>query len=239
MPRPRIGGVARNIILVEGATALGQGAIALAAPVLARLYSPDAFGLLSVYAALLSVLIAASSLRFDLAIPLAADAVEALHLLVLSVGLALITSLAVGLVVLVWGAQISNALGVAPLAPFLWLLPIALFVASVAQSLSSWAVYHRSFPALGRMRAIQGVSQAIGQAVLGFAHVGSVGLIVGDVAGRFVGVEQLFWPLKASLRSTSVSLGAVRRYARERWPFARVMTGRRSSMPFRSRSRSC
>ena len=129
------------------------------------------------------------------------------------------------LTVVVWGTQISTVLGVVQLAPYLWLLPIALLIASVAQSLSSWAVYHRSFPQLGRMRAIQGVSQAVGQAVLGFLHVGSIGLIVGDVAGRFVGVEQLFRPLRATLRTTKVSLEAVRRYAGERWRFARVMTG--------------
>jgi O-antigen/teichoic acid export membrane protein len=225
VPRPRIGGVARNILLVGGATALGQGAIAIAAPILARLYDPDAFGLLSVYAGLLSVLIAASSLRFDLAIPIASDAIEALHLLVLSVCIAVATSAVVALTVVVWGTQISTVLGVVQLGPYLWLLPIALLIASVAQSLSSWAVYHRSFPQLGRMRAIQGVSQAVGQAVLGFLHVGSIGLIVGDVAGRFVGVEQLFRPLRATLRTTKVSLQAVRRYARERWRFARVMTG--------------
>ena len=223
--RPRIGAVARNILLVGGATALGQGAVAIAAPVLARLYDPSAFGVLSVYAALLSVLIAASSLRFDLAIPLATDAAEALHLLLLSVGLALVTSVAVGVIVLVWGTPITNALGAAPLAPFLWLLPIALFVASLAQSLSSWAVYRRSFPALGRMRATQGISQAVLQAVLGFAHVGSIGLIFGDVAGRFVGIEQLARPIWSALRTTNVSWLAIRRYAGERWPFARVMTG--------------
>lgn len=224
MPRPRLGDVARNILLVGGATALGQGALVLAAPVLARLYDPDAFGLLAVYAALLSVLIAASSFRFDLAIPLASDAVEALHLLALCVGLALVTSLAVGVVVLLWGGQLAEALGAAPLAPFLWLLPIALFVASASQALASWAVYKRSFPALGRMRAMQGISQAIGQTALGLAHVGAVGLIVGDVAGRFVGVEQFLRPLRATLRSTRVSARAVGRYARQQWEFARVMT---------------
>lgn len=223
-PRLPLGSVARNLAIVGGATALGQGAVVLAAPVLARLYDPQSFGLLSVYAALLSILVAVSSLRFDFAVPIATDAVEAVHLLALSVVLALASSVMVGLVVLAWGAQLSAALGAAQLTPFLWLLPIALFAASVAQALSAWAVYHRSFPALARMRAMQGVAQAACQTVLGFLHAGSLGLIVGDVAGRAFGTEQLLRSLFGTLRSTAVSKRTMARYARERWGFARVMT---------------
>ncbi len=223
-PRRALGGIARSMLVVGGAAALGQGAIVVAAPVLARLYDPEAFGLLSVYAAVLSILVALASLRFDFAIPIAADPDEAIHLLVLSVALALVSSIAVGVAVLVWGAPLAAVLGAAPLAPFLWMLPIALFVAATAQALQSWAVYHRSFPALGRMRAMQGVAQAIGQTALGFVQGGPFGLILGDVAGRAVGMEQLFRSLFATMRSTSLSRRAVVRRARERWGFARVMT---------------
>jgi lipopolysaccharide exporter len=223
-PRIQLGGVARNFVVVGSATAIGQGATILAAPVLARLYDPQAFGILSVYAALLSVLVAGSSLRYDLAVPLAGDPVEAVHLLVLSVIIALATSLALAVVVLLWGTSLSTALGAAPLAPFLWLLPIALFVASVAQAVASWAVYNRSFPAIGRMRAMQGFAQAFCQGALGLARVGPIGLIVGDVAGRLVGIEQLFRPLLTALSSITLTTGAMRRYTGQRWGFARVMT---------------
>jgi hypothetical protein len=114
--------------------------------------------------------------------------------------------------------------GVPALAEFLWILPLALFVASVAQAVASWAVYRRTFPALGRMRAMQGLAQAVCQVALGFARVGPIGLIVGDVAGRVVGAEQLLRPLLGVLRSTRLTAGAMRRYARARWGFARVMT---------------
>jgi lipopolysaccharide exporter len=222
--RMRLGGVARNLAVVGAATAIGQAALVLAAPVLARLYDPYAFGILSVYAALLTVLLAMASLRFDSAIPIAADPVEAIHLLALSLVLGLMSSIALAIVVLGWGAQLSAMLGVAPLTPFLWLLPIALVVASAAQALGYWAVYHRLFPALGRMRAMQGIAQAAGQGALGFVHAGPVGLVLGDVAGRLVGMEQLLRQVLATLRSTRLSLGTMLRLARERWGFARVMT---------------
>jgi lipopolysaccharide exporter len=220
----QIGSVARNVAVVGGLTAIGQGALILASPLLTRLYDPQAFGLLSVYSAVLSILVAGASLRFDLAIPIARDPDEAIHLLALSVLIALIASVLVGLVGLVFGEPLLTALGAAALAPFVWLLPVALFVASVAQAVASWAVFHRSFPALGRMRSMQGLAQATCQVVLGFIGLGSAGLVIGDVAGRLVGAEQLLNPLRKTLQSTKLTWTAMRQYRRERWGFARVMT---------------
>ena len=224
--RPRLpaGSVARSMFVVGGASALGQGALVLASPVLSRLYDPEAFGLLSVYAALLSVLVAAASLRYDLAIPISADAVEAAHLLALSLILTVVSCVLLGIVIVGWGDQIATALGASGLIPYLWLLPVALLVASAAQMLASWAVYQRSFPALGRMRAMQGASQAVCQVVLGLAAIGPGGLIVGDIAGRTVGMEQLLRPLLATLRPIQLSFARVRFQARRQWHFARVMT---------------
>ena len=159
LPRVAIGGVARSVVVVGSAAAVGQGALILASPILARLYDPESFGLLSVYAALLSVLLAASSLRFDLAIPIATEDGEAIDLLLFSIVVALVSSVVAGLVVLLWGDQIASVLGVSQMAQLLWLLPIALLVASISQSIASWAVYRRTFPALGRMRAIQGLTR--------------------------------------------------------------------------------
>lgn len=222
--RPRLSRVAGGIIVVGSATALGQGALVLAAPILARLYDPQAFGLLSVYSALLSVLLAGASLRFDLAIPLARDAREALNILILSIGLGFLSSIVVAIGILAWGGQLAHALAVAPIIPFLWLLPLALFVASGAQALASWAVYLREFSALGRLRATQGIGQAVCQVAFGIVGASPVGLIVGDVIGRVAGVERLLGPFRAAVRSSRFSRPSIVADARARWSFARVMT---------------
>jgi Membrane protein involved in the export of O-antigen and teichoic acid len=224
LPRVAIGGVARSVVLVGAATAVGQGALILASPVLARMYDPEAFGLLSVYAAVLGVLLAVSSLRFDLAIPIATEDGEAVDLFLFCVLLALASSVVLGVALVVWGPQIATALRVGQVASLLWLLPVALFAASVAQGVASWAVYRRTFPALGRMRAIQGLTQAISQVVLGVLRVGPGGLIVGDVIGRIVGTEQLLRPFLASLRGMRLDASTMLRHVRTHWGFARVMT---------------
>lgn len=219
-----LGGIARSFVVVGGATLIGQGAVLVAAPLLARLYEPQDFGLFAVFAAVLSVLVAIASLRFDLAIPIAADRHEAVHLLVLSNVISLVASVLLAGVLLLWGGQLSVALGAPELVSVLWLLPIALVLATFTQALASWAVYNRSFSELARMRVAQGVSQAGSQLALGVLHVGPIGLILGDVASRVVGAGQLIRSSLAGVRSTTMSTAAVIKAARERWAFARVMT---------------
>ena len=209
--------------MVGGAAAIGQGALVLGSPILSRLYSPDAFGLLSVYGATLGVLLAVSSLRFDMAIPIARDPDEAIHLLAVSILVALGSSVLLAFGLLIWGRALSTAIGASQLVPFLWVMPIGLFVASISQSVASWAVYHRTFPALGRLRVIQGTGQVAIQTVAGILGAGPGGLIIGDVLGRVAGTEQLVRPLVATMRSSHLGRRTMLRHARDRWSFARVM----------------
>ena len=219
-----VGGIARDFAVVGGATIVGQGALILAAPLLARLYDPAAFGLLSVFAAVLSILVAVASLRFELAIPIATNADEAVHLFVLSVLISLASSVIVAGAVLLWGPELADMLGEAGLASVLWLLPIALALACFTQAVASWAVYTKAFSSLGRMRVAQGIAQSGFQLAFGVLQLGAIGLVLGDVASRFVGVGQLTRSTFRSLRSTVISRTSLRRSAGERWAFARVMT---------------
>jgi len=218
------GGVARNMILVGGGTALGQGALVVASPILTRLFDPEAFGLLSVYGAVLAVLVSVASLRYDFAIPIANDAAEAVHLFMISVVLAVVASALLGIVVVGWGPDLAVFLGATAFRAFLWVLPVGLMVLAIGQALASWAVFHRSFPALGRWRSVQGLAQAICQVVLGLLRFGPLGLILGDLVGRLFGMQRLLRSLAVDVRGTQISAATLRGYAKARWGFARVMT---------------
>lgn len=47
---------ARSVSILAGGTAAGQAIVVLASPILTRLYTPEDFGLLAVYAALLGII---------------------------------------------------------------------------------------------------------------------------------------------------------------------------------------
>ena len=64
-------------------TAAGQLVSILLSPVLTRLYSPQQFGVLSVYTALLTILVVIASLRYELTVPMAASDEDAINLVAL------------------------------------------------------------------------------------------------------------------------------------------------------------
>ena len=183
-----VGGIARDFAVVGGATIVGQGALMLAAPLLARLYDPAAFGLLSVFAAVLSILVAVASLRFELAIPIATNADQAVHPFVLSVLISLASSVIVAVAVLLWGPELADMLGEAGLASVLWLLPIAMAMAC-HQAWRAGRLYEGVLePGADASRA--GHRPSGFQLAFGVLQLGAIGLVLGDVASRFVGVGQ-------------------------------------------------
>jgi O-antigen/teichoic acid export membrane protein len=218
------GSVARNFVVIGSATAVGQVAAVIAAPVLARLYDPAEFGVLSLYAAILMVVVSVSQFRYDLAIPSADSDEEATHLTSISLLVGVASSFLVGVAVVLLQALAPAGLESNHLAGVLWVMPLAVLAASIGQALGSWAIQQRQFRRLGRARATQGISQALTQVVLGLAGTGSIGLVIGDLAGRTLGIEQLARPAWRALRQVPASIAALRAVARRWAGFAGTMT---------------
>jgi lipopolysaccharide exporter len=184
--RPGDGFVGGVLTLVSG-TAVAQLLLALALPVLTRLYTPAEYGALAVYASTLTVLVVLASLRYELAIPLPEDDEVAGSLLALTlVILAAMTAL-VSLVVWLAGDALVTRANVPVLRPYRWLLPVGFLGAGAYQALSYWAIRRRAFGRLARTKLSQGVGQVAAQVGLGLAGAGAPGLLVGDVIGRVAG----------------------------------------------------
>jgi len=84
--------------------------VLLAAPLLTRLYSPDDFGVLTVYIGILSLLSVIASLRYELAIPLPEDEREVVALTLLSFLIVLMVAGLSGILVLFWGQGLAELL---------------------------------------------------------------------------------------------------------------------------------
>ena len=218
------GSVARNFVVIGTATAIGQVAAICAAPVLARLYDPTEFGALSLYVAILSVIASVSQLRYDLAIPSADSDEEATHLTSLSLVIGAISSILVGFAVVVLQVLAPAGLEANHLAGVLWVMPLAVLAASISQALGSWAIQQRQFRRLGRARATQGVGQAVAQVGLGVVGSGAIGLVVGDLVGRTLGIEQLARPAWHAIRQVPASIASLVGVARRWAGFAGTMT---------------
>lgn len=199
---PARGSFIRAVLLLSSAGMLAHGITALAMPILARLYQPADFGLLSVLSSSLGILSVAACLRYELAIALPQDARDADQLLVLS--LAVCTALSLGL---------ALAIGLAPeaamtllrqpgLNPYLWMLPVGVWLAGTYAALQAWHVRHAEFGRLARTRIAQSGGSAGLQMAGGWLGAGPAGLLLGQVANTGIACLALMAPAWAAVRAS-------------------------------------
>lgn len=195
-------GFLRSVGILVGGTALAQGIGFAVLPVLTRLYSPEDFGVLTVYTSLLSVLSVVACLRFEVAIPLPEKDEDAASLLTLGVGLSVVISLLVTLFVLTVPEVIAAVLKQPSIQDYLWLLPLGVLGASGYNALQFWSTRRRRFSLIARTRVTQATGAASLQVGLGFAGIAPLGLLLGQVVNSMAGVGRLardLWQTDRSL----------------------------------------
>lgn len=168
------------------AVAAGQAISLAVSPLLTRLFPPAAWGIFGVYLAALGSLSTAASWRLGIAVALPESDDEAVAVVGAGLFASLVSALLAVVVLAVAGRWIAGDLLRAPAAyATLWLVPLGMFGAGVADVLSGWCLRHRSFDALVRLRVSRSVGIAAGQVVTAFlTRASAVGLALGDAAGR-------------------------------------------------------
>lgn len=179
----------RNVSVLAGGTVAGQAIVVFASPLLARLYQPQDFGLLAVYAALLSIIGVIASLRYQLAIPLPESDEDAAHIVLLSMLLVMFISLVVTLVVLLFAEPVAFMLKSPVLNDYFYLLPVGVLLLGGYQVFMAWGIRTKAFSAVSRTKLNQAISMITVQ-VAGYA-VGPVALLVGHIMGQAVGCTSL------------------------------------------------
>lgn len=183
---------ARGVSVLVGGTAGAQIILVLAAPLLTRIYSPEDYGLLAVFAGLLAVISLLSTLRYEVAIPLPEDNNEAANLVALSLMLVGVVSLLTAGLVFFLGQPVAELLGVPKLADYLWLLPIGLLISGAYNVFTHWSVRTKRFATIAGTK----LNQALATLTIQIAafKLGSLALVLGQVVGQGIGTFSLARP---------------------------------------------
>lgn len=200
----RENGFFRSTSVLVGGTAGAQALTVLAVPVLTRLYSPEEFGLLAVYVAILTILQVLACLRLEVAIPLPEDDEEAANLLALALLSALVCASLVAMLILGAGEFFFVILGYPDLQLFGWLLPFGIWLAGSYAALQFWSTRKARFAIIARTRVVQAGSGLSSQ--LGLAWAGPVGLLLGHTLMAGAGVVSLAYQV---WRKDRLALGAI------------------------------
>lgn len=207
------GSFARNVGVLTGGTAAAQGLTVLALPLLTRLYTPDDFALLAVYVALIGIVTVVSCLRYNIAIPLPEKDEDGMALLVAALGAAVVISLLLTLPVLFVPAKSAALLSQPGLAPYLWLVPLGVFLASAYNALQYWASRKKRFSLITRTRVTRAFGGIGTQAAIGSISPSPFGLLFGHMLYGGLGVLGLARDLWRQDRSALMALRPARLFA--------------------------
>ena len=197
----------RSVGVLAGGTAAAQAVIVLTLPMLTRLYTPEDFTVLAVYAAMLGIVAIAACLRLEIAIPLPSRDEDAANLLALSLIFAAVTAATTGIVVWLFAENILRLIDQAPLGPYLWLLPLGVWLASSYSALQFWATRKSNFSTISRTRVVQAIGGSGVQVGFGWAGIAPFGLLLGHMIGSGAGV---FGLSRKILKNDSAAFHSIR-----------------------------
>ena len=177
------------MVLFSG-DAAGQLLLLLIAPIVTRLYTPEEFGVATVYAAVLALAVVISALRYELAVPVPAADDDGVNVLFAALSAAAAMSIVGVGAYLVIGNSIEALSDGLPMAVALLFGLSVLLNGSIA-SLSGWMIRRQRYDLLARARLARTACQAGFQLGLGWAGWGAIGLVVAALIGSAVGVAIL------------------------------------------------
>ncbi len=185
---------ARSASLLAGGAAAGQAVVVLASPILTRLYSPEDFGVLAVFASMLSILGIVASLRYQLAIPLPKSDVEAASVTALSAVVVTCMAMLAAAIAIPLRQTISESLNTPLLADYMGLLPLGLWLMGMYEVLNYWAIRKKAFGTIAQTKLTQSIGM-IGVQIGGYT-LGPIALLIGRIVGHAAGLAKLGATLK-------------------------------------------
>lgn len=182
----------KNVIVLIGGTAGSQALLLAITPILTRLYTPDQFGILAIFASIISIVAVIGSFRYEMAIPLPKTESSASNLVMLCLVILLCITLINFLIIALFQDQIALFIGLEEAKFHLWLLPIGVTFAGLYKVFRFWAIRSENFKGISKTKFKQVVTLTLVQ-IFGF-KLGSVALIIGHISGHGMGSSNLALP---------------------------------------------
>ncbi len=128
----------------------------------------------------------AASWRYELAVILPARDKDADELVIISFWASIITSLLTLIGVICCHSRIASLLGNREIEPWLYLIPVSIFLFGVYNALNYWLNRKECYRNMSYARVIRSGSGSGGSIGLGFFRHGAGGLIVGNLTGQLL-----------------------------------------------------
>jgi len=172
-----------NVITLMSGTALSQGILIAATPILTRLFTPENFGILALYLAIVGTISVVSSWKYELAIMLPEDEEDAKALVFLSIIITFFTSLIVFVILFFLKGYLGAITENVKL--FIWLVPVGILINGLLQIFVTWGTRNEQYKSVANTRVAQSSVTVFSQLSFGIISISSLSLIYGNIIGIF------------------------------------------------------
>lgn len=193
------GAIMRNMAYLASGTGGAQAIGFLLTPIVTRIYTPEDFGVLAIFATILALIIPLVTLRYSVAIPLPSNSGLAYNLVSVCLAITFVISMLIVVIFLLFGDLIFNLVSMPELKPHWWLLVLGVLGAGLYETFSSWAVREKAFKILARTKVNQTVSGNLFKIGLGLLALKPIGLLVGHVVKQAAGITTIIWKSRKNL----------------------------------------
>ena len=154
-------------------------------PILTRVYSPEAFGLYTLFISLFSILNATTSLKYELALPLTNEENKNL-LLKVNIILGFLISLIIGGLLFIFDLfnLYSFIEGIENLQEIWYYIPVSLFAFCIFTNTNYYLIKNKSYKTIASINVLNSLFKVSSQISIGV--ISSLGLIMGDVISKVI-----------------------------------------------------
>ncbi len=175
----------RNVLTLLSGTVLAQAIPILLSPVLSRIYTPEEFGIFSIFSSFAAAVAVVATFRYELAIMLPEKESSAVNILRLAFIITATLTLILLIFILLFSRQLPVWLATPELHQMQFYLPFFLLFAGGAQALNYWLSRQKKFRLLAAGKVSQSGITGIISIGLGINGFSSLGLMIGSIAGQF------------------------------------------------------
>lgn len=168
-------------------TVVSQAIPVLLAPVLSRLFDPEEFGVFALFFGVSAVLSVLATCRYEIAILLPEEDLEAVAITKLTLGLSAVISAILLMISFPAQSFLAQVQGASGLAAWLPWLPFHVFMLTSYNGLNYWLNRRSEYSRMARNRVIRAVATAAITVAVGVAWPKQGGLVIGLIAGQVIG----------------------------------------------------
>lgn len=198
----------RNVVIVASGAAGAQMITMLFMPLITRLYSAEAFGLLGVFTAVLAVISPVAALAYPIAIVLPKGDDDARSIAKLSLLIASVVSVITFIVIFLTKEQLITLFNLQAISSYLLLLPVALFFSATQQIMQQWLIRKKQFKVTARVAVSQSlIINSLKAGGGAFNPIGAILILAATMGNALYTVQLWFGSQKWSVETDRINYG--------------------------------